>query len=146
MATEITLAARPVARRIEEKEVGASRLRGDRWSRSESVFKRSKESFGMHGAEFNGRQTGGFLQEKIIGHATVGNDELRCTGGADEITTPFKKTAGGSGCSRPGGLTLAARQFPEEKPQKCEAGRDAVRSLQSREVKFSRWNPQDPLP
>jgi hypothetical protein len=41
----------------------------------------------MHGAEFNRRQTGGFLQERIVGHATVGIEELRCTGGADEITT-----------------------------------------------------------
>jgi hypothetical protein len=38
-----------------------------------------------------------FLQEKIVGHATVGNDELRCTGGADEITTSVKTTTGGSG-------------------------------------------------
>jgi len=32
-----------------------------------------------------------FLQQKIIEHATVGNKELRCTGGADEITTPGRK-------------------------------------------------------
>jgi hypothetical protein len=32
-----------------------------------------------------------FLQEKITGHATVGNDELRCTGGADEITIPVER-------------------------------------------------------
>jgi nucleoid-associated protein YgaU len=31
-----------------------------------------------------------FFQEKIVGHATVGNDELRCTGRADEITIPVK--------------------------------------------------------
>jgi len=32
-----------------------------------------------------------FFQEKIVGHATVGNDELRCTGGADEITIPVTR-------------------------------------------------------
>jgi hypothetical protein len=32
-----------------------------------------------------------FFQEKIVGHATVGNDELRCTGGADEATIPVKR-------------------------------------------------------
>ena len=32
-----------------------------------------------------------FFQEKIVGHATVGNDELRCTGDADEITIPVKR-------------------------------------------------------
>jgi hypothetical protein len=45
----------------------------------------------MGGAGFSRRQTGGFLEKKIIGHGTVGNHELRCTGGADEITTPVKK-------------------------------------------------------
>ena len=32
-----------------------------------------------------------FFQEKIVGHATVGNGELRCTGDADEITIPVKR-------------------------------------------------------
>jgi len=32
-----------------------------------------------------------FFQEKIVGHATVGNDELRCTGRADEITILVKR-------------------------------------------------------
>jgi hypothetical protein len=45
----------------------------------------------MHGAGFNRRQTGGFLQEKIVGHVAVGIEELRCTGGADEITTLARK-------------------------------------------------------
>jgi hypothetical protein len=29
-----------------------------------------------------------FLKEKIAGHAKVGIEELRCTGGAGETTTP----------------------------------------------------------
>ena len=30
----------------------------------------------------------GFLKENIAGHAKVGIEELRCTGGAGETTTP----------------------------------------------------------
>jgi hypothetical protein len=30
----------------------------------------------------------GFFKEKIAGHAKVGIEELRCTGGAGETTTP----------------------------------------------------------
>ncbi len=42
----------------------------------------------MHGAEFNRGQAPGFFKEKIAGHAKVGIEELRCTGGAGETTTP----------------------------------------------------------
>jgi hypothetical protein len=45
----------------------------------------------MRSAEFNMRQTRGFPEQKIAGHAKVGIEELRCTGGAGETTTPARK-------------------------------------------------------
>jgi len=48
---------------------------------------------------------------------------------------PNRITTGGSGCSRPDGLTLPISQPPEETPQECMAGRDAVRVCQNREFK-----------
>ena len=52
----------------------------------------------------------------------------------------------GSGLTGPDGLTPLTEQSPEEKPKGCAAGRDAVRIGEIREVKFTGWNPQDPLP
>ena len=100
----------------------------------------------MHGAKFNRRQTGGFLQEKITGHAVVGIEELRCTNGADEITTHRQKTTGGSGRIRPNGLALPPAQFPEEQPQKCEAGRDVVQETKFAEIRSSSGGPVVPSP
>jgi len=45
----------------------------------------------MHSAPFNKRQTRGFPRKKIAGHAAVGIEELRCTVGAGETTTPARK-------------------------------------------------------
>ena len=54
----------------------------------------------MHGAEFNRRQTGGFLQERIVGHSTVGIEELRCTGGADELLREVIRRGSGGSCGQ----------------------------------------------
>jgi hypothetical protein len=49
------------------------------------------KDFGTHGAKFNTGQTRGFPRQKIAGHAAVGIEELRCTGGACETTTQAEK-------------------------------------------------------
>jgi hypothetical protein len=43
----------------------------------------------MHCAGSIGDTQQGFLKENIAGHAEVGIEELRCTGGAGETTTPY---------------------------------------------------------
>jgi hypothetical protein len=43
--------------------------------------------------KFNTGQTRGFLEEMIVGHAAVGIQELRCTGGAGETTIPKEVVA-----------------------------------------------------
>jgi hypothetical protein len=45
----------------------------------------------MRCAQSNRGQTSGFPQEMIAEHGTVGIEELRCTGGAGETTTPARK-------------------------------------------------------
>lgn len=98
----------------------------------------------MHGAQFNKGQTRGLPEQKIAGHATVVIEELRCTGGASETTTPSQKTTGGSGCSWPDGLTLPTAQSPEKTPHGCAAGRDVVRVVASRAVQSTGGNPPNP--
>jgi len=44
-------------------------------------------------AQFNIGQTRGFSREMIVGHAAVGIQELRCTGGAGETTIPVEVVA-----------------------------------------------------
>ena len=73
---------------LNKKKLAASRVRRDRCRGIKSDVRRGKWSFGMHGAEFNRGQTKGFLKENIVGHAKVDIEELRCTGGAGETTTP----------------------------------------------------------
>ena len=71
---------------MKKKKLAAFRVRRDSCRGIKSDARWSKWSFGMHGAEFNRGQTQGFFKEKIAGHAKVGIEELRCTGGAGEAT------------------------------------------------------------
>jgi len=73
---------------LKKKKLAAFRVLRDGCRRIKSDVRWSEWSFGMHGAEFNRGQTTGFSKEKIAGHAKVGIEELRCTGGAGETTTP----------------------------------------------------------
>ena len=73
---------------MNKKKLAAFRVRRDRCRCIKSDVRWGKWSFGMHGAEFNRGQAPGFFKEKIAGHAKVGIEELRCTGGAGETTTP----------------------------------------------------------
>jgi hypothetical protein len=50
--------------------------------------------FGLYCAQSNREQTRSFPEQKIAEKATVGIEELRCTGGDGETTTPGRKRQG----------------------------------------------------
>jgi hypothetical protein len=78
---------------LKAKKMAASRLRCNHSRRLESDSGCDSRSFGMCCAQFNIGQTRGFSREMIVGHAAVGIQELRCTGGAGETTIPVEVVA-----------------------------------------------------
>jgi hypothetical protein len=57
--------------------------------------------FGMYCAQSNREQTRSFPEQKIAEQATVGIEELRCTGRRWRNHNPRRKTTGGSGARGP---------------------------------------------
>src|SRR5713226_2767437 len=78
-------------------------------------------------------------------HATVGFWGKWCKARWRDHNRSPKMTVG-SGSSRPFGLTPPTANTPEETPQKCAAGRDAVPIAKRQAVVCKSWIRSPPLP
>ena len=72
---------------MNKKKLAAFRVRRDRCRRIKSDVRWGKWSLACTVQSSIGDRHQGFFKEKIAGHAKVGIEELRCTGGAGETTT-----------------------------------------------------------
>src|SRR6266852_3580220 len=111
---------------LNKKKLPAFRVRRDRCRCIKSNVRWGKWSFGMHCAEFNRGQTRGFPQGEYCWARKGWHRGVEVHRRRWRDHNPSHITTGGSACSRPHGLTLPISQSPEETPQECAVGRDAV--------------------
>jgi hypothetical protein len=102
--------------------------------------------FGMYYAQFNRGQTRGFSLAEDCWASNGWHRGVRVHRRRWRNHNPGQKTTGGSGCSRPYGLTLPTAPSPEKTPQGRAVGRDAVRIAESREVMSAGERPSDHPP
>src|ERR1700732_1135068 len=117
MATKLASSWKKLGRfALNKKKLAAFRGRRGGCRRIESHVRWSKWSFGMHGAEFNRGQTTGFLQGEDCWARKGRHRGVKVHRRGWRDHNPNRITTGGSGFSRPAGLSLPLSQPPGAKP------------------------------
>src|SRR5260370_37576863 len=100
----------------------------------------------MHYAQFNRRQTRGFPRGEDCRASNGWHRGVKVHRRRWRNPNSSQRTTGGSGCSRPDGLTVPTAASLEETPQGSAVGRDAVRITECREVTAASERPSDRPP